>query len=276
MLKKRNTSTAAAVQTNSAVLSLSAMPDLTITPALATSSPFPTLIHEQATPGAAPTDTPEAVARPGASVTAPFLDKPPVLDGIWDEWTSPAYPVTSLVYGASQWSGPGDLGGSFRIGWDNKYLYLAVKVGDDAYVQEDSEANIYKGDSLEILLDTDVSEDFETAQLNSDDYRLGISPGRTHPGNRAEAYLWFPKNIAGPRPKVRIGAVGEINLYRVEVAVPWSVFEITPTPGMHLGFVLRINDDDDPDTDALQSAVHNVPGSSLADPTTWGDLVLTK
>jgi hypothetical protein len=45
---------------------------------------------------------------------------------------------------------------------------------------------------------------------------------------------------------------------------------------MHFGFALRINDDDDVDIDLQQSAVANVPGANLSDPTTWGDLVLTK
>jgi hypothetical protein len=209
-------------------------------------------------------------------VGASFLNQAPVLDGVWDEWTTKAYPATNLVFGASQWSGKNDLGASFRIGWDYRYLYLAVKVGDDTYVQEDSGANIYKGDSIEILMDTDVQDDFESGQLNSDDYQLGISPGSPDPGNHPEAYLWFPRNVAGPLPKVRIGAVGGTNLYRVETAVPWSLYGITPEPGMHFGFVLRVNDDDDPDNDVQQSVVANVPGSSLADPTTWGDLVLEK
>ena len=45
---------------------------------------------------------------------------------------------------------------------------------------------------------------------------------------------------------------------------------------MHFGFALRVNDDDDVDLDIQQSAIANLPGASLADPTTWGDLVLTK
>jgi len=43
--------------------------------------------------------------------------------------------------------------------------------------------------------------------------------------------------------------VGETNLYHGEAAVSWSLFGIVPEPGMHLGFVLRVNDDDDPDKD---------------------------
>ncbi len=222
------------------------------------------------------TETPEGKVRTNASVAAPFLNKPPVLDGTWDEWTAKAYSVTNLVYGADQVTDRNDLGGSFRIAWDDKYLYLAVKVGDDSYVQRDTLADIYRGDSIELSLDTELQPDFDIRDLNSDDYDLRISAGNPDPGKHMEAFLWFPRNIGGPLPKVKIAAVGGENVYRLETAIPWSVYGITPQAGMHFGFALRINDDDDVDLDIQQSAVSNVPHASLADPTTWGDLVLTK
>ncbi len=248
--------------------SLSPVP---VTPSISvTHSPEP-VINSQTL-----TETPEALVRTNASVVAPFLNKPPVLDGTWDEWTTKAYSVTNLVYGASQMTDRNDLGGSFRIAWDDKYLYLAVKVGDDSYVQRDTLADIYRGDSIELSLDTELQPDFDSRDLNSDDYDLRISAGNPDPGKHMEAYLWFPRNIGGSLPKVKIAAVGGENLYRLETAIPWSVYGITPRAGMHFGFALRINDDDDVDLDIQQSAVSNVPNASLADPTTWGDLVLAK
>ena len=96
------------------------------------------------------------------------------------------------------------------------------------------------------------------------------------PGKDAQAYLWFPRLISGTQPEIRIAAVGEPNLYRLETAIPWSTFGILPEPGMHLGFALRVNDNDDPEVNDFQSAVASVRGSSQADPTTWGDLLLQK
>ena len=235
-----------------------------------TQRPAPILTSLPASPA------PEGKVRTNASVAAAFLDKPPVLDGVWDEWTSKAYSVTNIVYGADQISDRNDLGGSFRIGWDNQYLYLAVKVGDDSYVQRENLANIYRGDSIEITLDTDLQADFDSSELNDDDYDLRISPGNPDPGKHPEAYLWFPHNIASSLPEVKIAALGGDNMYRLETAIPWSVFGVTPQPGMHFGFALRINDNDDVDLDVQESAMSNVPHASLADPTTWGDLVLTK
>jgi len=52
------------------------------------------------------------------------------------------------------------LQGSYRLGWDEDYLYVAVKVLDDQYVQNASGQDIYKGDSIELLIDTYLQDDF--------------------------------------------------------------------------------------------------------------------
>jgi len=268
-LKVLGVSTATAMPASSATLQVTDKPahTSTIQPSETTS---PTLSALQ------DTATPQAEIRSSASVSAAYFTKPPVLDGIWDEWTSPSYPVTHVVYGADNLTDRNDLGASFRIGWDEQYLYIAVKVGDDSYVQRETLFNIYRGDSIELSLDTELQADFDSSELNSDDYQLLISPGNPDPGKHTEAYLWFPRNIASPESKVKIGAIGGLNLYRLEAAIPWSIYGITPQPGMHFGFVFRVNDDDEVEVDYQQSAVANVAGASLADPTTWGDLLLEK
>ncbi len=267
------TSTAAALQGSGLQASSTALPPANTPLPTHTIQPTHT---EDATPVPMDTETPEPAMRAGASVVAIYLDHPPVLDGVWGEWTSKTYTANSVVYGASNYSGLADLGASYRIGWDDQYLYLAVKVGDDTYVQNDGDVYIYRGDSLEILMDTEVQADFEDGQLNSDDFQLGISPGNPEPGENPQAYLWFPKLIAGNLSKVKIDAVGEPKLYRLETAIPWSTFGIQPKAGMHLGFVLRVNDNDDPEGNARQSTIASVRDHSQADPTTWGDLVLQK
>jgi hypothetical protein len=277
VLKESQTAAARRITLTSPAAQLPTLPSSpSSTPAPATPVLSVTQTSEPGGNSQSPSETPEGLVRTRGKVVAPFLNKPPVLDGMWDEWTTQAYPVTNVVYGADNISDRNDLGGSFRIGWDDMYLYLVEKVGDDSYVQRDTLADIYKGDSLEISLDTQLQADFASSQLNDDDYDLRISPGNPDPGKHPEAYLWFPRNISASLPKVRIAALGESNTYRLETAIPWSVFGVTPQVGMHFGFALRINDDDDVDIDLQQSAVANVPGANLSDPTTWGDLVLTK
>jgi Carbohydrate family 9 binding domain-like len=234
-------------------------------------------------PTATPTTAPQPAAtipsvRPTGLVLAKYLTTPPTIDGDWSEWKdiTKEYPSNFVVWGANNWTGADDLSSSFHVGWDNNYLYIAMKVHDDKYVQNSTGANIYKGDSLELLLDTHLQEDFYYNQLSPDDFQLGISPGRPDPNGTKEAYLWFPSNIAGSRGNIKIAALLETGIYRVEAAIPWSVFEMTPVNGQQYGFTLSVNDDDDPNNAVQQSMVSDVANRHLTDPTTWGTLQLVK
>jgi hypothetical protein len=205
------------------------------------------------------------------------MNPAPTIDGDWSEWKKVAkeYPGNHVVYGKNKWTGEDDLSSSYYVGWDNKYLYIAVKVHDDKYVQNATGANIYKGDSIELLVDTNVKGDFFVDSLTSDDYQIGISPGRPTigDGNR-EAYRWYPSSKAGSLSNVVIGAVYEGAIYRVEAAIPWSYLGVTPSKGMHLGFAISVSDDDTAGSQSQESMVSNVTNRHLTDPTTWGDLVL--
>ena len=216
-------------------------------------------------------------ARGGVSSVATHMDPAPKIDGDWSEWKKVAreYPAQSVVFGKANWSGEDDLNGSYYVGWDAQYLYLAVKVRDDKYVQLASEENIYKGDSIELLLDTNVQGDYYAQKLNEDDFQIGIAVGNpTIADANPEAYLWFPSGKKGILPNVKIGALDEGTVYRVEAAIPWTVFGITPKSGMHLGFTISVNDNDKAGALLQQSMVSSSPGRELADPTTWGDMVL--
>lgn len=244
----------------------------------ATETPTPTAIPptETASPTATSTTAPAATGLPqrsAGSVSAAYLSSAPTIDGDWGEWTSAAYPMRSVVFGAGSWQNADDLEGSYRIGWDSTYLYIAVKVLDDVYKQGASGADIYKGDSIEILLDTNLYGDFYYNVLSPDDYQLGISPGRPDVNGDREAYLWFPQNIAGSRA-FTIGAVQSDGLYRLEAAIPWSLFGVTPYAGQHFGFAISVSDNDDTSQNVQQSMISNIGTRRLTQPTTWGELIL--
>ncbi len=257
---------------------------------VATATPDPaqpsatTFVEPSATSGVSPqptqADTPgptrTAELRPAGRASAAFLSTPPVMDGVWDEWDTTAYPARAVVYGRENHSGRDDLEGSFRIGWDNTYLYLAVKVIDDKYVQNATGIDIFKGDSIELLLDTDLMGDLNSRELNQDDYQIVFSPGRGGTDGTKEAYLYYPTVKAGPLTNVNIATEGGDGLYRVEIAIPWSVLLVTPSAGMQFGFAISVSDNDNPDANIQQSMVSNVANRSLTDPTTWALLTLTR
>ncbi len=242
-----------------------------------TATPVPLTLPVWQTAQAA-TTAPDALAAPAAPVIARYLTIPPRLDGDWAEWKglTDEYPANTVVFGKKKWTGPDDLSASFRLGWDEDYLYLGVKVHDDQYVQAASGADLYNGDSLELLLDTRRKEDAGTASLSDDDFQLGISPGHPRPGIGQGAYLWTPNYLAGEKKTIQVEASQESGMYRLEAAIPWSIFEMRPVAGQHYGFAISVGDTDDGDSGVMQSMVSNLPARHPADPTTWGDLQLVK
>ena len=214
--------------------------------------------------------------RPNFSLPAQYMDNPPEIDGELDEWEFDRYPIESVVYGGKNWNGTDDLSGRAMLGWDDDYLYLAVRVLDDVYAQDASGENLYKGDSLEILLDTDVSADYYSAVLSADDYQIGLSPGSPDAGVDPEAYLWYPLSEEGRPQKVAIDALSREDEHIIEAAIPWFNFGVDPYKGQHFGFCLSISDNDNRDKDEQQSMVSSALTRQLTNPTTWGDLTLIR
>ncbi len=252
-----------------------AMPNPTELPTqVPPTQPAPTQPPPTAVPQ--PSATPDLSRRSGTSVTAAHVNTPPTIDGDWNDLPNKEYPAEIVVYGASTWKSRDDLAASFRIAWDNTNLYIAAKVRDDKYVQNASGENLFKGDSLEILLDTNVSDDFYSDALNSDDFQLGISGGRPDVNGTREAYQWLPANQAGTRSKVKVSATRSEadGITRIEASIPWSLFGVKPTPGMHFGFVFSASDNDAAGQSVQQKMVSNVKTRVLVDPTTLGDLTL--
>ncbi|OJX46085.1 MAG: hypothetical protein BGO78_04155 [Chloroflexi bacterium 44-23] len=248
------------------------------TPIVIVATPMPSATATtmpSATTTPIPTATNTQTIRGGFWVTAPYLKVTPVLDGVWDEWNTTKYPAKYVAYGKGEWVDSKDLEGSFRIGWDKDYLYLAVKVLDDKYVQNATGADLFKGDSIEILLDTDLYGDLNSTVLNGDDFQIGISAGKGGIGGIKEGYIWFPASKAGGISGIKIGSEGGDGVYRVEMAIPWSTFGITPASGQQYGFGLSISDNDNESKNEQQSMVSNLPNRVLTNPTTWTLLTLT-
>lgn len=244
--------------------------------ATATIAPSATRQPTQPVTQAAPTATLDLSQRGGTSTSAKLLATKPTIDGDWNDLPAKEYPAEIVVYGMNSWQSRDDLSASFRIGWDANNLYLGVKVHDDVYVQNATGADLFKGDSIEVLLDTDVASDYFVKKVSPDDFQLGISPGKTSVSGAKQAYRWMPTNIDGSISSVVIASQRNEaeQITRYEVAIPWTVFEVKPKSGQHFGFVLSISDNDNSSANVQQTMVSNIKTRILVDPTTWGDLTL--
>jgi hypothetical protein len=210
----------------------------------------------------------------GTPVTATFISTPAVIDGDLSEWVSTSYVVNqALSYANSNWSGAADLSATYYLAWDANYLYLAVQRIDDTFVQVSTGRYMYRGDDVEIQLDANLSGDYSTKSLSGDDFQIGLSPGNfgtLHP----EAHLWFPRSLEHGLSSVQIKASKSNGGYQLEAKIPWSTFGVSPQAGDRFGFALSLSDNDSPGVSTWQSMVSSVTTRRVADPTTWGTLVL--
>jgi len=253
---------------------------------LATATPEPTQTLEPATQTpvvivvtatTAPTSAP--AARSNAQLYANYLSTAPVQDGTYAEWVDKTnkYTMPYFAWGKANWVNHSDLEGAFAVAWDNTNLYIGFKITDDIYNQPYAGGDIYNGDTVEVLLDTDLLGDFYTTKLTSDDYQLGLSAGSKDGSMSSGAYLWYPSNVAGKRPQVTVTKIFESDtVYRIEAAIPWSMYGITPYAGMRVGFAVNVDDNDNVTNYKNITMLSSASGLLVQNPTTWGELVLVK
>ncbi|MEK6222591.1 MAG: hypothetical protein N2D54_10145 [Chloroflexota bacterium] len=232
---------------------------------------------ESATPGDPDEEsTPETSTemRAGPSIQSFFQIVAPVIDGDPGDWDSTVYPLNNLVFGEEFYAGEKDLSGEFKMGWDQDFLYAAVVVRDTKFVQNAIDAQLYQGDSLEILLDTDVTTDFFDDTISDDDFQLGFSPGNLNDGGSPEGYIWTPREKSGVLTKMVMASRLTEDGYIIELGIPWIVIDVPPAANLHLGFLLSVSDNDSPGLTMQQSVVSFGLERQLHNPTTWHDLHL--
>ncbi len=223
-----------------------------------------------------PGATSNAPARPNGSVLlAARRDTVPNIDGNQDDWPSSLpYAIDQIVFGQTSWQDTGDQSGNFNAMWDDANLYLYVVVTDDTHVQNDAGETLYRGDSLELQFDADLAADFDEAALNGDDYQIGFSAGASR--QSPENFFWNPRDRRGQPTGIVMATrpSGDNGGYVAEIAIPWSLFGVSPADGNRFGFALNSSDNDSPGTTEQQSMVSSVVTRELLNPTTWGTLQL--
>jgi len=168
-----------------------------------------------------------------------------------------------------KWTGPGNLSGTLRMLWDEKYLYVAVEVADDKFVNPKSDSQMWNQDGLQFLFDPYRKEEEKKGRY---DYSMGLgqkgpqawchlsADAGTHTGEITDM------KIALKRLDENSGNI----VY--EVAIPWArIAPFKPSAGMNLGMSMIINEDDGPGRSAFMgwfSGVH------LKEVNLVGDLIL--
>ena len=238
----------------------------------ATATPGPGLAATATLPGDAATPT----LPPASDVVAARYA--PILDGDPADWAAlPFYTSPFTVFTDETWDGSDDLAASWWVAWDDVYLYFAFSVSDDIHAQSQSGNLTFRGDSLELQLDTDRPGDYGP-RLSPDDFQISLSPGDF---GALSPSAWLFQGTGGgdmvdapAGHTIVVAARPTADGYTLEAAIPWTDLGLTPTPGLVIGLAVNANDNDIPGAAVQELMKSNVPTRRFGDPTTWGTLTL--
>jgi hypothetical protein len=204
------------------------------------------------------------------------VSSPPQIDGLLTEWADfPAFLSGHRVYSHPSWNGDEDLVAFWQLGWDDHFLYIAATVVDDVHVQTQTGNLIYRGDSLELQIDTNRAAGLD--YLSPAVYQILLSPGDfvTLPPSAFRFRGNDQRQIRdAPGHAIRVAAHKTLNGYTLVAAIPWRDLGVAPRAGLVLGLALNANDNDTPGTTVQEVMMSNVPGRMLTNPSTWGTLTL--
>ena len=230
---------------------------------------IPTTAPGVSTPTIAPAATATTVAVPPTVTSGPPAGAlvvgrvaAPTIDGLLGDWSG--LPLTTSqyrVYSVGGWDGSDDVVAAWRLGWDESALYVAVDVTDNIHVQTESGNQIFRGDSLDMQIDTDPGA--RATRVNPRTLQIIFSPGDF--AGLPPSYFRFQGTAGGQVADaqvttIQVAARKTATGYTLEAAIPWSALNVTPAPGLTLGLALNANDNDTPG-----SAVQEVMMSPRSD-----------
>lgn len=241
--------------------------------AVGTSAPAATATLPPSEAQASPTLPPAS-----SSVQAVSVPFSPAVDGDLGEWPD-AEAISSAyrVHAAEDWDLSSDLQATWRLAWDEENLYVAVTVVDDVHVQTQQGTQIFRGDSVEMQIDTEPAAG--ASRVNPATYQLILSPGDFE--GLPPSAVRFRGTGGGDLVQetghaINLAARERSNGYTLEAAIPWRDLNTTASAGASFGLALSANDNDTPGSARQEVMLSNVPTRTLTDPSTWGTLILSQ
>lgn len=232
-------------------------------------------------PSLAPTVTlPSSSAAPGqpgsGQVVAVRLATPPTIDADFSDWPEGPTAVSNhVVHRSNDVTRAPNARAVWQMGWDGTYLYVATAVTDAVHVQTQQGNQVWRGDSLELQIETNPARNGRT--LGPTNFQIALSPGNFT--DIPPSAFRFQGRADGamrdaPGHNIIVAAQQTGDGYLLEAAIPWSDLNMTPAPGQRLGLALNLNDNDTPNTARQEMMLSNVSTRLFADPASWGMLTL--
>ncbi len=208
-------------------------------------------------------------------VTAPKMKAPPTIDGKLDDWKGIGF------IGMSDTSNIDDLKAeNANISWDDKNLYLAVKVLDKKIVNDQPIERMQAADAVELRI---ASKNVSLGMF----YRIVIAP-TTKDGKPA---FKLTERDANSKNETTIVSTTETTdksgvtwalakddtSWTVEASIPLSVLSITAPAGKKIPFVLIVWDRDRTDVDEWKEWNKRSESSNQKKkPEEWPNLILAE
>lgn len=191
---------------------------------------------------------------PQPIISIPLKPDPPfAIDGDLADWTN--VPVASVLSGAphvtigkNNWKSPADLSATIHLAWPNEFLFVAAQVSDDVLRQSQRGANLWKGDHIELYLDTAPDAEPQRTALGAGQFHFGFSPGNFQNTGDAladlppEATVFSPAN--GTANGVLVAAKRSENGYTLEAAIPWTMLGLKAGVATPLKIEAGVSDTD--------------------------------
>jgi hypothetical protein len=184
-------------------------------------------------------------------------DPPFAIDGDLADWASVPSIIEysnqdQVVYGASTWKSQEDLSAKAQMAWRGEHLFIAASVTDDRLSQNQHGETIWRGDHIELYLDTRPDLDSGGDSFGEGQYQLAFSPGNFDQsgdpltGSDPQVFCYRPTGHV--LEDVSVASKRTENGWTIEAAIPWRGLNVKqPVIGTPLRFELAISDSDSDD-----------------------------
>lgn len=204
------------------------------------------------------------------------LSSPPTINGNLSDWPdAPTTQSSHVVHRADGVTRSPTALATWRLGWDDTHLYVITAVTDDIHVQTQQGSQVFRGDSLELQIETNPNRN--ASSLGPSNFQIALSPGNF--SDIPPSAFRFQGNAQGQMRdalghSIVVAANQTDEGYIVEAAIPWADLNMTATAGLTLRVALNLNDNDTPGTARQEMMLSNVSTRQYANPLSWGTLRL--
>ena len=212
---------------------------------------------------------PQSDKPPRVTRTAHLVTTPPAFDANMDSWN------TMLQIGlANPKVAADDASGTGYVGWDEKNLYIGIKMRDNELLNTEPRAKLYLQDCIELFVSTEPRD--SGSGFGPGDYQFFLAPtsgeGKPIIGLVTDRESGKVDDVAGAKcftTKIDKG-------WLIETAIPWATLGgFGPKQGAQLALEIRA---DDADTSHPRFKIDPVdsPNEVITptDPSTWSKLEL--